>query len=388
MTSPLAGLRVIEVSSFVAAPTAGLTLRQLGAEVIRIDPVGGAADTKRWPLSPDGRSIYWAGLNRGKASVELDLSSPQGQELLRELVCAPGAGNGILVSNVFGRSWLSDEQLRAARPDLIHVQVLGRADGRPAVDYVVNAATGLPYATGPEDATGPVNHVLPAWDLLCGMHAATAVLAGIHRRDQHGAGSHVTVSLEDVATSTLTTLGLLSEGHQTGRSRPRVGNAVYGTFGTDATLADGTVVMVTAVTARQWQQLLEVTGCTEAVADLARATGADFTDEGDRYRHRTAIVALLRAWFAARTTAEVAAALDGTQVLWSPFRQLTDLASDVAAGRSAVATVVDEPGLGSNVVTTGPLRLRGEDPPALAPAPVLGADTDAVLAATTSGGRP
>jgi 2-methylfumaryl-CoA isomerase len=388
LPAPLTGLRVVEVSSFVAAPTAGLTLRQLGAEVIRIDPVGGAADTKRWPLSADGHSIYWAGLNRGKASVELDLSSPEGQELLRELVCAPGAGNGIVVSNIFGRSWLSDEQLRASRPDLIHVQVLGRADGSPAVDYVVNAATGLPYATGPEDATAPVNHVLPAWDLLCGMHAATAVLAAVHRRDRDGTGTHATVSLEDVATSTLTTLGLLSEAHQTGASRPRLGNAVYGTFGTDATLADGTVVMVTTVTARQWRTLLEVTGCTEAVDGLAAVTGADFGDEGDRYRHREAVVALLRPWFAARTLPEVAAALDGTQVLWSPFRQLTDLAGDVAAGRSAVATVVDEAGLGSNVVTTGPLRLRGEDPPAPAPAPVLGADTDAVLIATTSGGRP
>jgi 2-methylfumaryl-CoA isomerase len=192
--------------------------------------------------------------------------------------------------------------------------------------------------------------------------------------------------LEDVATSTLTTLGMVTEAHQTGASRPRVGNAVYGTFGTDAPLADGTVVMVTAVTSRQWRQLLQVTGCVDAVAELARATGADFADEGDRYRHRAAIVGLLRPWFAVRTQAEVAAALDGTQVLWAPFRQLTDLAADVAGGDSAVAGVVDEPGLGSNVVTTGPLRLRGEDPPVVAPAPVLGADTDAVVTAMTGGG--
>ena len=386
MALPLAGLRVVEVSSFVAAPTAGLTLRQLGADVIRIDPVGGAADTKRWPLSADGRSIYWAGLNRGKSSVELDLSSADGQELLRRLVCAPGPGNGILVSNVFGRSWLSDETLRAARPDLVHVQVLGRTDGRPAVDYVVNAATGLPYATGPERASEPVNHVLPAWDLLCGMHAATALLAALHRRREEGIGAYVTVSLEDVATSTLTTLGMVTEAHQTGVSRPSVGNAVYGTFGTDAALADGTVVMVTAVTSRQWRQLLEVTGAADEVQQLAARTGADFSDEGDRYRHREAIVALLRPWFAARTLDEVTAALDGTQVLWAPFRHLTDLADDVAVGSSPVAAVVDEQGRGSNVVTTGPLRLRGEDPPAVAAAPVLGADTAAVVAAMTSGG--
>jgi 2-methylfumaryl-CoA isomerase len=377
---PLQGISVIEVSSFVAAPTAGLTLRQLGADVIRVDPVGGAADTRRWPLSPDGQSLYWAGLNRGKKSVELDLAGEGGQGALQALVTAPGEGNGILVSNLYGKPWLSDETLRALRPDLIHVQVLGRADGSSAVDYVVNALTGLPYATGPHHVHEPVNHVLPAWDLLCGMHACVAILAALHRRARHGVGSYVTVSLEDVATSTLATLGMLSEAHQTGRPRERVGNAVYGTFGTDATLADGTVVMVTAVTGRQWTDLLDVTGTADAMAAVAHAIGANFDDEGDRYRHRAVIVGLLRPWFSQRTLPQVAAALDGTRVLWAPFRQLTDLAIDVAAGLSGVAQVQDEPGLGPQVVTTGPLRLRGEDSPAPAPAPVLGADTVDVVA--------
>ena len=386
MIRPLAGVRVVEVSSFVAAPTAGLTMRQLGAEVIRIDPVGGAADTTRWPLSAEGRSLYWAALNRGKRSVELDLASPDGQAAIVELVCAPGDGNGILVSNLFGKSWLSDEVLRARRSDLIHVQVLGRSDGGPAVDYVVNAATGLPLVTGPEQLAEPVNHVLPAWDLLCGMHAATAVLAALHRRREQGVGAHITVSLEDVATSTLTTLGMLSEAHQTGVARPGVGNAVYGSFGVDFALADGAVVMVAAITNRQWRELLEVTGRADAVAAVESARGADFGDEGDRYRHREALVALLQPWFAERTLNQVATALDATHILWSPFRRLTDLADDVAQGRSPVAEVRDEPGLGSNVVTSGPLRLRGEDDVEAAPAPSLGADTDAVLGTVTSSG--
>jgi 2-methylfumaryl-CoA isomerase len=387
VSRPLEGLRVVEVSSFVAAPTAGLTLRQLGAEVIRIDPVGGAADTTRWPLSADGRSIYWAGLNRGKSSVELDLGTPEGQRALVALACAPGDGGGILVSNLYGRSWLSDDALRAHRPDLIHVQVLGKADGTAAVDYVVNAATGLPFATGPESTTEPVNHVLPAWDLLCGMHAATAVLAALHRRREHGVGAHVTVSLEDVAASTLTTLGMVTEAHQTGRSRERLGNAVYGSFGTDFHLADGSIVMVAAITKRQWRELLDVTQTADAVTALETEVRADFADEGDRFRHRGALVALLQPWFARHPLAEVAAALGATHVLWSPFRQLTDLADDVTDGRSPVAHVRDEPGLGSNVVTTGPMRLRGEDDPEVAPAPSLGADTDKVLRnLTTTGG--
>ena len=386
MIRPLAGLRIVEVSSFVAAPTAGLTLRQLGAEVLRIDPVGGAADTTRWPLSADGRSLYWAGLNRGKASVELDLASPDGQAVLVDLVCAPGDGSGILVSNLFGKSWLSDETLRARREDLIHVQVLGRSDGGPAVDYVVNAATGLPLATGPEQLAEPVNHVLPAWDLLCGMHAATAVLAALHRRREYGVGAHVTVSLEDVATSTLTNLGMLAEAHQTGVARPRIGNAVYGSFGADFTLSDGAIVMVAAITGRQWRELLDVTGRTDAVAEMAAAVGADFADDGERFRPREAVVGLLQPWFAERSLDEVTQVLGATHILWSPFRRLTDLADDVAHGRSPVAGIRDEPGLGANVVTTGPLRLRGEDEPDVAPAPVLGADTAAVLGATTTTG--
>ena len=229
--------------------------------------------------------------------------------------------------------------------------------------------------------------MLPAWDLLCGMHAVTAVLAALHRRREHGVGAHVTVSLEDVATSTLTTLALLPEAHQTGVARPRVGNAVYGSFGADFTLADGEVVMVAAVTGRQWRELLDVTGRTEAVAAVESALHADFADEGDRYRHREVLVTLLQPWFAERTLDQVAVVLDSTHILWSPFRRLTDLADDVAAGRSPVARVRDELGLGANVVTNGPLRLRGEDDPGAAPAPLLGADTDAVLrTVTTSGG--
>ena len=373
-TPPLAGVRVVEVSSFVAAPIAGLTLRQLGAEVIRIDPIGGAADTKRWPLSPQGRSVYWAGLNRGKRSIELDLTSVDGQETLRQLACAPGADAGILVSNIYERSWLADDLLRQHRSDLIHVQVLGWANGEPAVDYVVNAASGLPYVTGPAHLVDPVNHVLPAWDLLCGMYVATAVLSGLHRRARDGVGMHATVSLEDLATATLTTLGLLTEAHQTGRPRERIGNTVYGTFGTDVTLADGTVLMVATVTDRQWRELLEVTGVAAAVAAVESGVGADFSDEGDRYLHRDVLVGLLRPWFARRDLAEVTDALARTHVLWSPFRRLTDLVADVARGQSAVAHIVDEAGLGANVVTSGPVRLRGEPSPAVADAPVLGAD--------------
>jgi 2-methylfumaryl-CoA isomerase len=204
------------------------------------------------------------------------------------------------------------------------------------------------------------------------MHAATAVLAGLHRRREHGTGSHVTVSLEDVAAATLTTLGLLPEALQTGTSRPAYGNEIYGTFGADFTLGDGAHVMVVAVTARQWRVLVTATGTTEAVAALERALGADFVAEGERFAHRERLTALLGPWFAARTLAEVTEAMRPTHVLFSPFRRLADFAAELAAGRSPVAVSREEGGLGRMLATNGPLRFQRERDPVPAAAPRLG----------------
>ena len=138
MNTPLSDLTVIEVSSFVAAPLCGMTLSQLGAEVIRVDPIGGASDTHRWPLAESGTSIYWTGLNKGKRSATIDVRSPEGQELVQRLIVE---GDGVVVTNAAGLSWLSFDTLVAQRPDVIHLQVLGRHDGSTGVDYTVNAAT-------------------------------------------------------------------------------------------------------------------------------------------------------------------------------------------------------------------------------------------------------
>jgi 2-methylfumaryl-CoA isomerase len=166
---PLAGLHVLDLSTYVAGPSATMTLAQLGAEVVRIDPIGGATDTRRLPLSPDGTSLYWAGLNKAKRSVELDLRQEEGRDVVRRLLARPGDGHGILVTNAVGQPWLTDDVLRQVRADLIHVRIGGRADGRAAVDYTVNCEVGLPWLTGPVESGTPVNHVLPAWDLLTGL---------------------------------------------------------------------------------------------------------------------------------------------------------------------------------------------------------------------------
>src|SRR5690242_10893071 len=143
---PLDGLRIVEGSAFVAAPLGGMTLAQLGADVIRFDNVGGGIDFHRWPETPDGVSLFWAGMNKGKRSLAVDVRKPQGQEIVTALITSPGPDNGVFLSNFPARGWLSDATLRARREDLIYVNILGNPDGGTAVDYTVNPASGFAYA--------------------------------------------------------------------------------------------------------------------------------------------------------------------------------------------------------------------------------------------------
>src|SRR5690606_26045655 len=145
----LQGMRIVEAAAYVAAPLGGMTLAQLGADVIRIDAVGGGLDHRRWPISGDGISLFWCGLNKSKRSVALDLASEEGRELAMALACAPGEDAGMLVSNFPARGWLEPDALRRRRPDLIQVTLTGDRHGGPAVDYTVNTRMGLPLLTGP-----------------------------------------------------------------------------------------------------------------------------------------------------------------------------------------------------------------------------------------------
>ena len=112
MNGILHGMRVIEGSAFVAAPLGGMTLAQLGADVIRFDPIGGGLDYKRWPVTVDGKSLFWAGLNKGKRSIAVDIRSARGRELLAALIAAPGPDAGMLLTNFPLRGWLDYERSR------------------------------------------------------------------------------------------------------------------------------------------------------------------------------------------------------------------------------------------------------------------------------------
>lgn len=373
---PLDGLTVVEVSSFVAAPLCGMTLSQLGAEVIRVDPIGGASDVQRWPLTQDGTSIYWTGLNKGKRSATIDLRSPDGHELVQRLIVE---GDGIVVTNAAGLSWLSHEVLAAKRADVIHVQLLGRGDGSTGVDYTVNAGVGYPLVTGPADHGGPINHVLPAWDVCCGLYAALAVVTAVGHREKSGAGARISLALEDVALATAANLGLLTEPQVNGTQRERLGNAIYGQYGQDFVSSDGARFMVVALTGRHFRDLLAVTGTGAAVAALAEALGADFGVEGDRYRHRDVLSSLFATWFSEHTADEVTTALSGTTVLFERYRTFAEVAAGPKLTDNPLFSRLRQPGLGDYLAPGLPAAFDGTHPPS-APAPTLGQDTTDVLA--------
>jgi 2-methylfumaryl-CoA isomerase len=379
-TAPLSGLRVVEFSAFVAAPSAGLTLAQLGADVIRIDPPGGNIDIDRAPLNAQGRSLYWASLNRGKRSVELDVRKPEGRLLMQRLICAPGEGPPVFLTNLSVDGELSYAALSALRPDLIMVQLSGSPDGSAAVDYTVNCAAGFPGITC-SGRDGPVNHVLPAWDITAGQMLALAVLAAERHWRATGQGQHVKLALSDVAMATAANLGYLADAELNGTQRRADGNFLYGAYGDSFVCADGRHAMVVAITDRQWQALLRATGLQESLPRAAAALGHRLDDETGRYAARELISTALRPWFATRTLAEVAAAFSDRALLWGAYRSFQQmLAEDPRCSEvNPVFRRTAHPGVGEFLTATTPLDFGATPrlPPGLAPR--LGEHTAAVL---------
>ena len=368
----------------MAAPSGGMTLAQLGAEVVRFDPLDGGIDYGRWPLTAEGRSLYWAGLNKGKKSLTVNLRDPAAQELLTELIGAAGT----FLTNFPARGWMAPDLLTARRSDLVMVAITGNRDGTTAVDYTVNAAMGFPMVTGPAGHDQPVNSVLPAWDLLCGQTAAVGILAAERRRLLTGQGSVMTLALSDVALAATAALGYIAEVQVNGAIRPRCGNDLYGAFGAELSTADGRCLYAVGISSRQWTSLLEATESTAAAAEIAAARGLDFDDEGDRFEARHEIKAVMQSWTRERSFAEVSERLDALGVCWGPYQTFAELVEGDprCATTAGLFREVDQPGVGPYLVPASPLVLAGHQPPEpdapgdAALAPTLGQHTDEVLA--------
>jgi len=373
MSYPLIhNLRVIESSAFIAAPLAGLTLAQYGADVIRVDLIGGGIDYGRLPMMPGGRSLYWTGLNKGKRSIAIDIRKPEGRELLRALVAAPGDAGGVLLTNI-GSPWLSHELLAKSRADLISCTISGNPDGSTAVDYTVNAAAGFPAMTGEGNIQAPINHVLPAWDIACAYQAAFALMAAAMQRALTGAGAELKLALSDVAFTTLSHLGLMAEAELLGMDRPSIGNHIYGTFGRDFGTSDNQRVMVAGISGSQWTALCKACELDASIAAM---------DDAKRFAARETIAAKVEAWCLKRDFAEVERVFNLNKVCWGRYRTVSDLiAHDPRVSMTnPVFERVDTPGIGEHMTAGATVSIVGVKREPVHPAPWLGQHTEEVLA--------
>jgi 2-methylfumaryl-CoA isomerase len=260
---------------------------------------------------------------------------------------------------------------------------MGWADGTPAVDYTINAAVGLPMITGHSDDPRPVNHVLPAWDLLAGAYGAFALLAAERDRRAHGRGREIRLALSDLAAATLGHLGQVAEVLLGGRDRPRSGNDLFGAFGRDFLTADSRRVMVVAITSRQWTGLINSLALAEPIAALEAELRVSFkADEGMRFIHRSPLNALVERAVAKRTLSDLGLLFDANGVTWSSYNTLEGALQEdprLLNDNPIFSTVVH--GGGDRYPTPGAaVRLPQDDRAPASASPLIGAHTDEVLA--------
>ena len=385
MQALLTGMRIVEGSAFIAAPMCGMTLAQLGAEVIRFDHIRGGIDYKRWPVTKDNHSIYWADLNKGKKSFAVDLKSPQGQELITELIIAGDSDNktgGIFSTNLPAKGWLSYETLSARRKDLIQLTIVGDRHGGTALDYTINAKVGYPSMTGHPDDDRPVNHVLPAWDNIAAYQAALSLLAADRHRILTGEGQKISMTLADTALATIGHLGFIGDRVINRSERPRYGNDLYGAFGRDFQTKDGVRVMIIALSANQWRGLLSATGLENAMTDLANRLALDLNNEGNRFIARNEIADIIGQWVAQQTFTDLARSFDENRVCWGKYQTVTELIdNDIDVSEdNPIFSPVEQPDIGTYLVPGQPMSFSAVTREPARPAPRLGEHTEQILA--------
>ena len=362
---------MVDLSRVLAGPYCTMVLADLGADVIKVERPQGGDETRTWgPPFAGGEAAYYLSVNRGKRSCAIDLSQEEGRALAREL-CA-GAAAVIENFKVGGadRLGVGYEQVRERNPRVVYCSITGfgsrrEPPGRPGYDFVAQAETGLMSITGAED--GPPHKVGVALvDVLAGLHAAAAILAGLHG----GEGARIEVPLLDSGLAGL--VNVAQNALVTGREPERHGNAhpnivPYQDFET-ATAR----IAVAAGNDGLFRALCSVLGLDELAEDERFATNAG------RVENRRELIPLLQARLRERPAEEWVEALDAAGVPVGEVRTVPDaLAAAARAGRPATLSV-EHP-------TAGPLDLVASpiwgatDPSAATPPPLLGEHTAEVL---------
>lgn len=365
----LDGVRVVDLTRIISGPFCTQLLADLGAEVIKVetpqgDPLRGQGE------KVNGLSWYFAGYNRNKRSVVLDLRTAEGKAALARLVETAD----VLVDNfrpgVLAEMGFPPERLRALKPDLIAVSVTGfGVDGpiaqRPAFDFIAQAMSGFMAVTGTEES-GPLRAGPPISDLVAGLYAALAVCAALVRRGRTGRGETASVALTDALMSFLSYFA--ADHLATGRRPLRTGNdhplvAPYGLFAA----ADGEIAIAPSNDG-VYRRLLRALDLVELEQH------PDFATNALRVRHRARINALVGAKIALNTRAHWIEALNAAGVPCGLVHDLAEALSAPQARHQEMVLEVEHPG-------HGPVRMLGfpmkfvEAPCRLRhPAPALGAD--------------
>lgn len=384
MTAPLAGIKVVEIASFVAVPAAGALLADMGAEVVKVEVPWGEVYRHASPKLAGFDSDFPAGApyqmdNRGKRSLGLDLALPQAQDALRKVI----AGADVLITNVLParleKYGLAPERLQSEKPSLIFARLSGYGpDGDrandPAFDYTAFwSLSGLMDHL--HDLESPPGWMRPGvGDHSAAMAMVTGILGALRVRDQGGEGQVIDVNLQQIGyyingndTANALATGQTPPRHD--RREPR--NPLWNHYET----ADGRWVFLVMIEAdRYWSTFTKLIDRPELASDER------FANASVRFRHSRALVEILDGVFKERTLAEWEERLDRDRIIWAPVRTLAEAIQDPNANETGMFATVDHPEFGKFKTVAPPFRMSGHAMTGDAPAPLLAVDTADVLA--------
>ena len=328
MSSPLDGLKVIELARILAGPWVGQTLADLGAEVIKVEAPQGD-DTRQWgppfiERDEDKTASYFHSCNRGKSSVVIDFRTPEGQKALVELV----RDADILIENFkvggLAKYGLDYASLAKINPRLIYCSITGFGQTGPyahraGYDYIIQGMSGFMSITGEPDGA-PQRAGVAITDIFTGVYSTTAILSALHMRGSTGRGQHIDMSLFDCAVSVMANqaLNYLSTGNppqRTGNYHPNL--TPYQVFD----CSDGHIIIATGNDA-QYQRLC-------AILDLSEmATASQYLKNSDRVLNRESMIAALTDRTKAMTKAELLSACEAKGVPAGPINEMNDVFAD------------------------------------------------------------
>ena len=383
MAGPLSHIRVLDMTRVLAGPWAGQNLADLGADVIKIERPGKGDDSRAFapPYVRDAsgketsESAYYCCANRGKKSVTVDISKPEGARIVRDLAMK----SDVLLENYkFGdltRYGLGYEQLRALNPRLIYCSITGFGQTgpdreKPGYDFMIQGMGGIMSVTG-EKGEGPQRVGIPVADIMTGMYSSIAVCAALAHRAETGVGQHLDLALLDcqVAVLAYQAMNYLSTGEPPTRSGNVHPNIVpYQPFHTK----DGDVIIACG-NDNLFRKFCEVAECRHLVEDPRFATNAD------RVRNRAAIEPLIQEVTRKRTTREWVQALETAGVPCGPINNLREVFEEPQVKARGMLRELPHPTAGRVPQVVSPMKFSATPLEFSSAPPVLGQHTDEVL---------